>query len=680
MLDGYELQNELLTGHYENMRKYLIGKIREIPAGSSSMMIPAFAETRVMPPGTPRPGKWENSYTQYLVESMEFMSPNSPIQRDITMKAAQGGWTAATETVIAYYMKIAPADIMYLSATDKLLERWASRRLEPMIDNFGIRDLIAPIAQGVAGKKTGDTMMAKEYQGCRLDLASAQSPPSIRSSDKRIMVRDEIDGAKKELNTGEGSFMKVSYVRTNAWGDRRKIMDLSTPTTYENSLIWQEYQLGDQRVFLIPCPKCGCFQELRFGDPDQDKNYGIRTETKGGKLQYVYYLCEHCRDAIWDHEKENFIPLGYWEPTSETTNRKIASRHWSALYSPSEMTSFEELYDRYKEAQLDPDGMRSFRNLYLGLPFKEKSARPKAENMIELKGDYKSRTIPEGVLFLTMGIDVQAGKENDPKFPARLELEVVGHGRGYKTWSIEYRTIVGATDNENLGAWRDFDEMLRENYFVYERRDGMVFEPRLTFTDSGHKYHVVLRFCERWTSIHPSKGFGTRGFDKERRKKDGKGDEYSASNYRRYRAAYVQGGDTLLYEMATNHYKSLVYGALKIPRSQHGDNPPGFCDFPIDYDKQYFKGLTAEEVRTDGSFHETTIPNEPLDCRVMNLCAADAYLDSRVDRLRKHYKKQGYSEQEVSKINKKKVLQLLEKQTAYRGVQSRSLENQNAAV
>ena len=97
----------------------------------------------------------------------------SPVQRTVALKAAQGGWTMLAECVIGYYMGYAPADILFISATQDLLERWASRRLEPMIDSYKIRRHIHASGELAARtRRTGDKMWSKEYFGCRLDMAS----------------------------------------------------------------------------------------------------------------------------------------------------------------------------------------------------------------------------------------------------------------------------------------------------------------------------------------------------------------------------------------------------------------------------------------------------------------------------------------------------------------------------
>jgi phage terminase large subunit GpA-like protein len=70
--------------------------------------------------------------------------------------------------------------------------------------------------------------------------------------------------------------------------------------------------------------------------------------------------------------------------------------------------------------------MRSYVNIYAGLPYKDTGSRPKLSTVIALKGNYVSGTVPEGVLFLTAAVDVQAGSQKDPDNPPRLEMEVLG--------------------------------------------------------------------------------------------------------------------------------------------------------------------------------------------------------------------------------------------------------------
>jgi phage terminase large subunit GpA-like protein len=100
------------------------------------------AEKRTLPTNTPFPGPWDNDKTPYLTQIMDWLSPSSNVQHVVLMKAAQIGGTAVGENIIGYYMDECPSEILYISATDRLLERWAIKRLEPLIDGCGFRNKI----------------------------------------------------------------------------------------------------------------------------------------------------------------------------------------------------------------------------------------------------------------------------------------------------------------------------------------------------------------------------------------------------------------------------------------------------------------------------------------------------------------------------------------------------------
>ena len=612
---------------------------------------------RVLPPSTPFPGLWENSRSPYSVEIMDNMSPFSPVINTDVMKGAQLGLTAAAENVVAYWMDPNPAEVLYVSATEDLLLKWATKRLDPMIDSCGFRHKIH--AQSDASAKTrrsGDRTFSKEYVGGALDMASAQSASSLRSDSKRILVLDEVDGAPRQLRTGEGSWLDVAEGRTNAWGGRKKIMAFSTPTLYETSVIHERFLLGDQRNFMVPCPHCGKRQPLELGS--EETNHGLRPDKEAGRLVNVYYLCQFCHEAIFNYHKGGLLQGGEWEPTAETYTKARRSYYINSLYSPVGMMSWLELYDKYEKAQETPDGMRSFTNLYLGLPYRETGQRPKLENVIELKGAYASGMVPDKVLFLTIGADVQRGSEKDKDNPARIELEVLGHGMGYRTWSIAYLRFEGAVDDPAGGAWALLQEWAESGGIVFKRKDGREIAPSLIFIDSGdgETTSTVYQFCSGWQATYPSKGFQAL-----KQRKHEKGDEMTPNNFKRFRAQKI-GADVTLYEISTNFYKNLLYKNLKTKREDHGAQRPGFCDFPVDYPEKYFKGLTIEEKRADGSFHTPSgARNEPTDCRVYAMCAGDVFLDARVADIRATMKQNGASPMQIAQVNSLTVLQALQR-------------------
>lgn len=609
---------------------------------------------RILPPGTPMPGPIDNSVTPYTIEIMDNMSPYCPVTITDIMKGVQLGLTTAAENVIGYWMGGNPSEILYVTATDGLLEKWASKRLEPLIDSLGIRDTIFAQVNTAKSRRTGDKMYSKQYIGGNLDMASAQSASGLRSDSKRVLILDEIDGAPEQLKTGEGDWIDVALGRTNAWGARKKVMRFSTPTTFEGSAIRKCYENGDRRVYKVPCPFCAVMDTLEFQN--------LRHEMEGGQLKSVWYECPHCSGKILNYHKTVMLNAGQWEPTAISNSKGHRSYHISSLYSPVGMLSWHELYQKYLDAKDRPSGMRSFTNLYLGLPYKELGSRPKLENVIELRGEYREGEIPDGVIFLTMGVDVQQGSANDPTNPPRLELEVLGHGNKFRTWSILYKVFTGVTTNGPFeGAWEDMHQWAVDGGLNFKRSDGRLFPVSLVFIDSGDGNYtdIVYQFASRWGNTYPIKGFNVL-----QKRKAEQGDTTGPHNFKRYRRVNSERhGDTTFFEISTNYYKTRVYNELKVTRRDIEPQKPGFCNFPRDRGENFFKMLVSEEKRSDGSFHNGGRRNEALDIRVYALCAGDVYLDVKVTDFRTAAKVNGASDMEIQKISHSVVLEMMEKQT-----------------
>ena len=329
------------------------------------------------------------------------------------------------------------------------------------------------------------------------------------------------------------------------------------------------------------------------------------------------------------------------------------------------MLSWLDLYQKYVQALKKPDGMRAFVNLYLGLPFKESGSRPDISKVIELRGGYQAMTVPEGVLWLTAGVDVQRGSGSDPNNPPRLEMEVVGHGVGFSTWSIMYWVFEGPVDDPYYGAWAQLTEWAKNAGLQFKRKDGRIFNVSMVFVDSGdgNLTDVVYRFTSTWGNTFPSKGFSAL----KKRKNEGD-DEAGPSNFKRYRAVKLNE-DTILYEIATNYYKTHIYNNLKIERQAIDPQRPGFCHFPVDYGEKYFSMLTAEEKRSDGTFHcPSGRRNESLDCRVMAMCASDVFLDAKVMEIKLAAKQAGATAVELQQVSHRFVMEKMVQEMAMRSV------------
>jgi phage terminase large subunit GpA-like protein len=591
---------------------------------------------------------------------MDDMSPSSPITFTINMKAAQMGATAVMENIIAFYMGACPASILYVNAIEELLKKWASKRLEPLIDSCGLRELMVKNTGQSRSRSTGDKTMSKIFHGGDLDMASANSAPNLRADTKRIGLLDEIDGAREILSTGEGSWLKVVLARLFAWGDMMKVIANSTPTVDGKSPIQKLYKQGDERKYFVPCPRCGKYQILKWGN--EKTQYGVKPVKKAGKLTDAYYQCDHCHDAFWNYEKDDFLAKGEWRATSNSDSESMRSRHISGIYRPIGMRNWKNMYEEYDKIKDDQQELRGFVNLDLGEPFKEVGGRPPVDHVYELRSGYRSGEIPDGVLFLTAAIDVQRGSKLDTNNPPRLEMEICGHGAEFRTWSIDYRRFDGETKDENGGAWKLLEEFAANGGMVYTRDDGQEFKVKLTLIDSGDGPNTdsVYRFCAGWNNTFPSKGF------RAMKAKPGEASDQMQPNefFVKYRESKLD--NSKLFTISTVYYKEQLYKNLRKQHRAIGEQLKGFCEFPLDYPNKYFKQLTSEERLSNGSYESYGRRNEALDCRVYNLCACDIFLKTQIDILRKFYRDKGLNDHALKKIDHKFILDALTKRTERR--------------
>jgi len=642
-----------------------------------------------MPPGSPFEGIYDINKGPYVIELCDNMSPFSTVRHQALKKGVQIFATTIAENVIAYYIGERPAKIMYLTATDQLLEKFSNSRLDPLIDSCDLRDLIFSQTENIKSRKSGDKSAYKEFIGGTLALVSLQSPSGMRFESIKILIRDEITGAPRKMVTGE-SFMNASEGRVQAFIENGgKIFDLSTPGLHGDCLITDQYNKGDRRKYMVVCPMCEKYQWLCMGT--EKSNYGLKGDYKAGFLIQGYYLCYHCNDAIFESSKIKMLQSAYWEPTTQSIDKHFRSYHLPSFYSPG-LATFTYIRKKYDEAILTgDDDLRDFTNLYLGKAFKPSGERPKLDSVYEIRSTYKSGIVPDEIMWLTMAGDVQQGrdiyhehdkddidkevqkfiKSKDYKKLAglpRLEVEVVGHGADFRTASIIYKIFYGRIDNHTSGAWLKLTEWIQETGLVFKRKDDFEFDVKNIFIDSGYGRYTdtVYNYCGTLLNGYAIKGERELKQDKL---KTATIDEMSKGNYTRFRLS--TSGSYSLVLINTNYYKKNIYNNLKnISNSIVGFLPNSHIT-PDDYPDWYFKGLTAEEMKKDGSFHNLSQrPNEPLDLLGYNKCGSDFYIEGHIvaDRDMLKRKNPGISKEQLRKaVNRTTITARFEKQLRARG-------------
>lgn len=329
----------------------------------------------------------------------------------------------------------------------------------------------------------------------------------------------------------------------------------------------------------------------------------------GGRWQTVdgYY---------YNEDKDRFF-----DPNDKIISkpRRIGVRIWAAY---SYLRPWSYIADRWIVANKNAKAgnittLKTVINTLLGETFEEtgETVNPLSLNS-RAEGYLSEGTIPNDVLIITVGADVQGGLN------ARIEMEFVGHGLEGETWSLDYVVLDGAA--EHPFVWEHVDEELKRRF---AREDGVTLRVAGAFIDSGYLASEVYRF----TALRRKRNiFATKGVTKGALCNAG---TWQGDKKKRTRA--------ILRTVNVDDAKTIIFNRLRI--SEPG---PGFCHFPESYSDKHFRQLTNEEKiekRSRGILvgHEWIKrgPNEQLDCRAYALGAFE-HLNPHLPRIKMKLEKQ----------------------------------------
>lgn len=494
--------------------------------------------------------------------------------------ASQTGKTTVFNAAIGYYIHQDPAPIMNVQPTKEMAEAWSKDRFVPMVrDTPALAALV-----NIDSKRDGEnTITHKRFPGGNLTISGANSPASLASRPKRVMVLDEVDRFPRSAKK-EGRPSKLAIKRTATFWNR-KILKSSSPTIKGESEIEEDFERSDRRYYHVKCPHCGEMQKLVWAQ--------LRWPEK--EPENAHYVCGPNGCIISDGDKHYMLAHGEW--IAEAPFKGVAGFHLSSLYSP--WVTFADLARKWVDAQGDPEKLKVFINTELAETYEENLEGDSVDedSLINRVEDYEALA-PDGVLIITMAVDVQDD---------RLEYEIVGWGVDDETWSLRYEVIHG--DPGTPEVWQELDDVL-ETKIRHAR--GIELPIMVTCIDAGgHHSESVYVYCKK-KQRQQRRVYWVRGYSAAWRPVIGKP---SNNNSHRVKGFFV-GTDTA---------KDLIYSRLKI--EEHG---AGFCHFPAHYPENYFKGLTSEtkvkhyhKGKTTISYRKKTqsARNEPLDLRVYNTAA-----------------------------------------------------------
>jgi phage terminase large subunit GpA-like protein len=551
-------------------------------------------------------GPYRTARTPFMRAIMDALSPSSPAQRVVFMKAAQVGATEAGNNWIGFAMHRAPGPFLAVQPTVDLAKRLSQQRIDPLIEESPeLRALVMPSRS----RDSGNTILGKRFPGGQLILTGANSAVGLRSMPARWVFLDEVDAYPGDLD-GEGDPIALAEARTISFGHRSKVFLASTPTIKGLSRIEREYDMSDQQRYHVPCPNCGALQWLQFERLRWDK----------GRPETARYICEHCEEPINERHKTAMMDEANgacWMPTAEPdvlANAKAAGvvgYHISGLYSPLGWLTWEEIARSWEQAVGNDAALKTLKNTVLGETWQEKGEAPDWQRLYERREDWQLGLAPEGVLVLTGGADVQRD---------RIEIDVWGWGRNLRSWLVDHVVIEGDTARPEI--WAKLTEFLNTTW-PHAGGANMALARMAIDTGDGVTTDAVYSWVRSVGRGQVLAVKGVGGFDRST-PVDGPTYVETTEGGRKLRRG-VQ-----LWKVAGAVFKSETYRFLRLngPTEEGivaGEEwPTGYIHIPKGTPAEWMKQLTAEQLMTKKTkqgyqrleWEKTRDRNEALDCRV----------------------------------------------------------------
>ena len=511
--------------------------------------------------GSSEPGKFRSSRTPYIVEVMRELSTDSPTQRVVLMFAAQLAKTETMNNWIGYCIDYAPAPMLLIQPSLAMAQRLSKQRLEPMLqDTPRLAEKIPP----ARSRDSGNSQYAKIFPGGFLAIGGSNSASSLRSMPARYIGLDEIDAYVGDVQ-GEGEPCALAEKRASTF-TRRKILLTSTPTISEASRIEDEYLKSDQRKFFCPCPLCGFYQVLMFKQ--------LKFDSK--KLDKVEYECESCKGRFDETAKTTMLRKGEWRATKPENKGKTAGFWLNGLNSPLGWFGWHEMADEFLKSKDDPSLLRTFTNTRLAETFSyEYQSKLNAEALMDTRSDYLPGTIPEPVVCLCLGVDVQGGMGSAT---SRLEVSCWGYapdpsGLAENMYLIDHNIIYG--DPNQGEVWTGLDVLLNAEY---EHPSGAKMKISGCAVDSGG---LATSSVYEWCMRRRNKGvIAIKGSSRSGGPIIGKGSRVDI-NY----SGRVRKKSGVVYLLNTEDIKDRIFSKIK---------GSGKIFFHAQTTEEYFKELTGE--------------------------------------------------------------------------------------
>lgn len=451
----------------------------------------------VLPDTSNMPGPWRTENTPHLRFILDsFVNPE--VEEISVMGSAQIGKTSMLLILIGYVIDINPQPILFLLPTLDVARGFSDTKLRETIKDTPVLKRKVKTKRG--GSEEGNKLL-KHFPGGYLKLVGGNSPHGLRQASIPIVISDDINSLEPGQQR-EGDPIFRAEKRAQTFEGRRKKIRCSTPTRKSIDRIEKFYRQGSQHSYHVPCPECETMQILKWENVVWDKELDMFGEPVEHHPETARILCEHCGHGITEGERQQILRRGKWVAKNPKSKSHLS---FKINELSSTLSSLKSIVDSYIKSTKEEESYEAFVNTTLGesyeiiheVEYDYEQLMNRAEPYLTEEDPY----VPDGVLVLTMGVDVQID---------RLEAQVCGWGEGEECWVLGYFKIYGDIDSRPV--YNELDKIRKQ---TWKRADGLKLSISRTLVDSGFqgKMKMVYDYCyrNRFDSVFASKGNGKFG-------------------------------------------------------------------------------------------------------------------------------------------------------------------------
>lgn len=449
-------------------------------------------------------------------------------KRCVFVISAQSGKSETLLDVIGQRLDEQPVPILYIGPNKQFITEQWEPRIMALLDE-------APTLAGKVARGKRMTKTRKVIAGVPLRLAHAGSSTALKSDPAALALTDEVDELMANVK-GQGNPIGLIDARGDTYADFVHAMVSTTsrgpketeidpvsglefwkvqPADDIESTIWKFWQSGTRFHWTWKCPSCGERFVPRFSCLEYEhKGQELKT-TPARARETAHLVCPRHGCILTEAAKPEMNASGVYAAPGQAIDEDgnvvgdpPESDTWSSWTSGlcSPFQSFGDRASKYVEAVQtgDPEKVQTVINAGFGeLWMPSGGDAPEWDEIANRKLPYKKLEVAAGVLFITVGVDVQKD---------RLIYVVRGWGVRQESWLLDYGEIFGENHDTRLDdIWLDLTDLI-------EREFGGLPVKRV-FIDAGFRpgkadagdENKVYEYCRRHRRlVFPCKGYGHR--------------------------------------------------------------------------------------------------------------------------------------------------------------------------